>query len=108
MAFCTNAASRARASCCGRLCWERDCYLVTGSLRRPISVLSAVEGLQVATPALGNTVVPITVALLTALFAIQFRGTSRIGIIFGPILIIWFVVIAGLGIWQIGQHPEVL
>ena len=79
-----------------------------GIITPAISVLSAVEGLQVATPALGNTVVPITVALLTALFAIQFRGTSRIGIIFGPILIIWFVVIAGLGIWQIGQHPEVL
>ena len=79
-----------------------------GIITPAISVLSAVEGLQVATPALGNTVVPITIAVLTALFVIQFKGTSRIGIVFGPILIIWFVAIAGLGAWQVERHPEVL
>ena len=73
-----------------------------------ISVLSAVEGLQVATPALGHTVIPITIALLTALFAIQFKGTSGIGVVFGPILLVWFVVIAVLGAWHIEQHPEIL
>ena len=79
-----------------------------GMITPAISVLSAVEGLQVATPALGDTVIPITIALLTGLFAIQFRGTSGIGIVFGPILFIWFVAISGLGLWQIGHHPEIL
>ena len=79
-----------------------------GIITPAISVLSAVEGLQVATPALGNTVIPITIVLLTVLFVIQFKGTSGIGTVFGPILMIWFAAIAGLGVWQIGRHPEVL
>jgi KUP system potassium uptake protein len=79
-----------------------------GIIAPAISVLSAVEGLNVATPALGNAVIPLTIALLAALFAIQFKGTFGIGIVFGPILAIWFVVIAALGAWQIGRHPEIL
>ena len=79
-----------------------------GMITPAISVLSAVEGLQVATPALGHTVIPITIGLLTVLFAVQFKGTSGIGMVFGPLLLIWFVVIAFLGAWQIEQHPEVL
>jgi len=79
-----------------------------GIITPAISVLSAVEGLQVATPALGNMVIPITIGLLTALFAVQFKGTSGIGIVFGPMLTLWFVVIAGLGGWQIAHHPEIL
>jgi KUP system potassium uptake protein len=79
-----------------------------GMITPAISVLSAVEGLQVATPALGHTVIPITVGLLTALFAVQFKGTSGIGIVFGPVLTVWFVVIAVLGAWQIERHPEIL
>jgi len=78
-----------------------------GIITPAISVISAVEGLQVATPALADVVIPITLGLLTALFAIQFKGTSGIGIVFGPILIVWFVVIAALGGWQIAQHPEI-
>jgi KUP system potassium uptake protein len=79
-----------------------------GMITPAISVISAVEGLQVATPAFSDFIVPVTVALLTALFAIQFKGTSGIGIVFGPILIVWFVVIAALGGWQIARHPEIL
>ena len=79
-----------------------------GIITPAISVLSAVEGLQVATPALGNSVVPITIGLLAALFAIQVKGTTRIGIAFGPVLAVWFVVIAALGGCQIEQHPEIL
>jgi KUP system potassium uptake protein len=79
-----------------------------GMITPAISVISAVEGLQVAAPALGNVVIPITIGLLTVLFAIQFKGTSGIGIVFGPILAVWFIVIAGLGAWQIGHHPEIL
>jgi KUP system potassium uptake protein len=79
-----------------------------GIITPAISVLSAVEGLQVATPALGNTVIPITIGLLTALFAIQFKGTSGIGIVFGPVLVLWFIVIAALGAAEIANHPEIL
>jgi KUP system potassium uptake protein len=79
-----------------------------GMITPAISVISAVEGLQVAAPALGNVVIPITIGLLTVLFAIQFKGTSGIGMVFGPILAVWFIVIAGLGAWQIGHHPEIL
>ena len=79
-----------------------------GMITPAISVLSAVEGLDVATPALAGIVIPITIALLTVLFAIQFKGTAGIGIVFGPILSVWFVVIAVMGCWQIVQHPEIL
>jgi KUP system potassium uptake protein len=79
-----------------------------GMITPAISVLSAVEGLGVATPALSPYVIPITLALLTGLFAIQFKGASRIGVVFGPILIVWFVVIAALGVVQIARAPQIL
>ena len=79
-----------------------------GIITPAISVLSAVEGLGVATPSLGRFVIPITALLLTALFAVQPKGTSGIGRVFGPILIGWFVVIAVLGAAQIRHHPEIL
>ena len=79
-----------------------------GMITPAISVLSAVEGLEVATPAFAPYVVPITVALLTGLFAIQFKGASRIGIVFGPVLVVWFVVIAALGLAQIVRQPAIL
>jgi len=79
-----------------------------GIITPAISVISAVEGLQVATPTLGGVIIPITIALLTALFAVQFKGTSGVGIVFGPILVVWFVVIAGLGAWQISVRPDIL
>ena len=78
-----------------------------GMITPAISVVSAVEGLDVATPGMSHVVIPITIGLLTALFAIQFKGTSGIGIVFGPILLVWFVVIATLGAFQIGDHPEI-
>jgi len=79
-----------------------------GMITPAISVLSAVEGLEVATPAFSPYVVPITAILLTALFAIQFKGTSRIGVVFGPLLLVWFVVIAALGLVAIAQQPAIL
>ncbi len=72
-----------------------------GMITPAISVLSAVEGLQVATPALGRVVIPVTLVLLAGLFALQSRGTAGIGRIFGPILVLWFLVIAALGAAQI-------
>ena len=73
-----------------------------------ISVLSAVEGLSVATPHLEHYVVPITVGILVALFMIQDKGTARVGGFFGPITVLWFATLAALGIASIAQTPEIL
>jgi KUP system potassium uptake protein len=73
-----------------------------------ISVLSAVEGLEIIAPALKDFVIPVTVIVLTGLFMIQKRGTGVVGLFFGPVMIVWFSVLAGLGINQILRHPEVL
>jgi len=79
-----------------------------GVITPAISVLSAVEGLQVATPALAQYVVPITTGILVALFALQKYGTARIGAIFGPTTLIWFLVLAGMGLPWIMNSPEVI
>jgi KUP system potassium uptake protein len=79
-----------------------------GLITPAISVLSAVEGLEVATPALDAYVVPIALGILVALFMIQSRGTGRIGWLFGPIVCLWFVVLGALGCAQIVQVPHVL
>ena len=79
-----------------------------GFITPAISVLAAVEGLNAATPALASAVVPLTVLLLTGLFAIQYKGTAGIGSVFGPILLVWFVVIAALGAFQIIHQPGIL
>ena len=79
-----------------------------GMLTPAISVLSAVEGLEVMTPVFVPYVVPITVAILIALFAVQSRGTARIGSIFGPVMLLWFATLGALGAAQIVQHPAVL
>lgn len=73
-----------------------------------ISVLSAVEGLAVVNSEMEQWVIPIALALLIVLFVIQKRGTAKVGALFAPVMIVYFVVIAGLGINQILQHPEVL
>ena len=73
-----------------------------------ISVLSAVEGLEIIAPALKDFVIPVTVIVLTGLFMIQKRGTGVVGLFFGPVMIVWFSVLGGLGINQILRHPEVL
>jgi KUP system potassium uptake protein len=79
-----------------------------GVITPAISVLSAVEGLTVASPALEAGVVPITCLILIGLFAIQKQGTGRVGGFFGPIMLVWFLTLAGLGLWQIVQRPDVL
>jgi KUP system potassium uptake protein len=79
-----------------------------GSITPAISVLSALEGLTLAAPELGPYVVPMAVAILVALFAIQSQGTTRIGHAFGPVMAAWFGAIALLGIWGIAKHPGVL
>ncbi|WP_024539698.1 potassium transporter Kup [Comamonas badia] len=79
-----------------------------GVITPAISVLSAVEGLEIATPAARPYVIPITLAVLVLLFMAQRRGTGQIGHLFGPLMVLWFVVIGGLGARQVWAHPQVL
>jgi KUP system potassium uptake protein len=73
-----------------------------------ISVLSAVEGISVATPALDRWIVPVTVAVLVGLFAIQRRGTGDVGRLFGPVTVVWFASLLLLGVASIAQTPSVV
>jgi KUP system potassium uptake protein len=73
-----------------------------------VSVLSAVEGLAVLTPLFSPYVVPITIVILIGLFAVQHRGTAGVGVVFGPITLTWFLVLAALGVHQITQQWHVL
>jgi len=73
-----------------------------------ISVLSAAEGLRAVSPDFNDAVIPLTLGVLTALFAYQRRGTARIGVLFGPIMIVWFLVLAATGIAAIRADPAVL
>ncbi|MGL4302753.1 MAG: potassium transporter Kup, partial [Sphingomonas sp.] len=79
-----------------------------GAITPAISVLSAVEGLKGDAPALGKLVIPMTTAILLALFVIQSRGTGFMGRLFGPIMLSWFIAIAALGVGGIVRHPAVL
>jgi KUP system potassium uptake protein len=73
-----------------------------------ISVLSAVEGLEIVTPKFTPFVMPIALVILTGLFVIQKHGTSKVGMFFGPVMILWFSVLGLLGIVQIAQDPQIL
>ena len=79
-----------------------------GVITPAISVLSAIEGLTVASPELEPAVVPLTCGILVVLFAVQRRGTGRIGKVFGPIMVVWFTTLAALGVYHIAQRPEIL
>ncbi len=79
-----------------------------GMLTPAISVISAVEGLNVIKPELSHLTIPITIVILLILFACQHYGTARIGGLFGPILLTWFIVIATLGAIQITENPVIL
>ena len=73
-----------------------------------ISVLSAVEGLEIVTPALKPYVLPITLLVLTGLFFIQKRGTATVGMLFGPIMVLWFAILGLLGALEVARNPSVL
>ena len=79
-----------------------------GVITPAISVLSAVEGLEVATPALRPYVVPVTLVVLTGLFMVQRRGTASVGRLFGPVMVVWFIVLAVLGLQHIADNPAIL
>ena len=79
-----------------------------GTITPAVSVLSAIEGLELVDPGFKSAVVPLSVLVLFVLFAVQRRGTGHIGGMFGPVMLVWFGTLALLGSWQIAQHPQVL
>jgi KUP system potassium uptake protein len=79
-----------------------------GVITPAISVLSAIEGLAVASPQLQPLVLPLTCGILVVLFAIQRRGTGSIGKLFGPVMMVWFITLAALGLYHIARQPEIL
>jgi len=79
-----------------------------GMITPAISVLSAIEGLEIATPLFAPYIVPITIAVLVVLFVVQRAGTAKVGAIFGPVMFLWFIVISVLGISHIIREPHVL
>lgn len=79
-----------------------------GMITPAISVLSAIEGTEIAAPALAEYAVPIAVVILVLLFSVQSRGTGSVGRAFGPIMVVWFATLGLLGVAQIVQHPDVL
>nr|WP_251369582.1 potassium transporter Kup [Polynucleobacter sp. AP-Elch-400A-B2] len=86
-----------------------SCMLLGESVITPaISVLSAVEGIEIATPSLHKFILPISLAILIALFCIQRYGTAAVGKLFGPITLLWFIVLAVLGVINIGAAPQII
>lgn len=79
-----------------------------GVITPAISVLSAIEGLEVVSPHFGKAVIPLTLVVLFGLFAVQKRGTAGVGRYFGPVTLVWFFTIAALGVPHIVGHPEIL
>ncbi|MGI9088053.1 MAG: potassium transporter Kup [Chthoniobacterales bacterium] len=79
-----------------------------GMITPAISVVSAVEGLKIATPIFDPYIVPLAVVLLVLLFLFQRHGTAKVGLVFGPIMLVWFLVLAALGLNALVRHPEVL
>src|SRR5205814_5162725 len=73
-----------------------------------ISVLSAIEGLEVGTTAFKPYVVPLAAGILVGLFLIQKHGTAVVGLLFGPVCAVWFVALGAAGIWNIAKNPEIL
>ncbi len=79
-----------------------------GVITPAISVLSAVEGLEIITPAFKPYILPITLIIVVGLFMFQRRGTATVGALFGPVMVLWFAVLAAMGVFTIIQHPAVL
>ncbi|MGD0674067.1 MAG: KUP/HAK/KT family potassium transporter [Polyangiaceae bacterium] len=79
-----------------------------GAITPAISVLSAIEGLTVAQPSMASAVVPLTCVILLLLFFVQKRGTGAVGAFFGPIMLVWFATIGGLGAYQVVEQPQIL
>jgi KUP system potassium uptake protein len=104
----TGTRTRARALLIAMALFGAALLYGDGMITPAISVLSAVEGLEVATPQFRRYVVPITIVILIALFSVQKRGTGGVGAMFGPVTVVWFLLLSVTGIWQIAQNPTVL
>ena len=83
-------------------------FVGDGMITPAISVLSAVEGVELATPSIGTVVVPVTLVILAALFAVQYLGTGVVARLFGPVMVIWFTALGVLGATQVAAHPGIL
>jgi KUP system potassium uptake protein len=103
-----DARRRSRAVLIGLGLFGAALLYGDGMLTPAISVLSAVEGLHIATDVFDPYVVPLTIVILLGLFLIQSRGTATVGALFGPVMVVWFVSIAALGVPWIAREPQVL
>ncbi|MDS4068200.1 MAG: potassium transporter Kup [Candidatus Competibacter sp.] len=103
-----KGTARQRAWLIGLGIFGASLFYGDGVITPAISVLSAVEGLHIATPMLDDYVIPITLVILLALFLIQARGTAQVGAYFGPIMVLWFATLALLGLINLAQEPQVL
>ncbi|MDG6095479.1 potassium transporter Kup [Acetobacter sp. AN02] len=79
-----------------------------GIITPAISVLSAIEGLEISIPAAGDFILPMAIAILIGLFSMQWIGTGKVGAVFGPVMLLWFSTLGGLGLVQIFHHPGIL
>jgi KUP system potassium uptake protein len=104
----TPGRTRTKVILAGLGLFGASLFLGDSMITPAISVLSAVEGLKVASPSLDELVVPITAAIILALFLLQRIGTARVGRLFGPVMLVWFAAIAAAGINGIADHPEIL
>src|SRR5882672_4749627 len=83
-------------------------FYCDGMITPAITILSAVEGLEILNPKFEQAVLPVTLLIVAALFVLQRRGTAKVGGLFGPIMVVWFVTLGGLGIAAILREPSVL
>ncbi len=100
--------SRARAAVLAAGLFGAALFYGDAVLTPAISVLSAVEGLEVGTTAFRPYIVPISTGILVALFLIQRHGTGVVGLLFGPVCAAWFAALAAAGVWNIARHPQIL
>jgi KUP system potassium uptake protein len=104
----TRGSSRVKALLAGLGLLGASLFFGDSIITPAISVLSAVEGIKVVEPTFDQYVVPVTLVIIVLLFAGQRFGTARVGRLFGPVMVAWFLAIGALGIWGITKHPEVL
>jgi KUP system potassium uptake protein len=104
----TRGSTRVKALLAGLGLLGASLFFGDSMITPAISVLSAVEGIKVVEPTFDQYVVPVTLVIIVLLFAGQRFGTARVGRLFGPVMVAWFLAIGALGIWGITKHPEVL
>lgn len=108
LALRTNKSPRMGAAMAALGLFGAALFYGDGVITPAISVLSAVEGLEVVTPAFKPYVLPISLLVLTGLFLIQSKGTAKVGAIFGPVMLFWFTTLGALGAMNVMRHPDVL